>query len=88
MVAVRIEKHEVERLLTALLVQIGGISRETIHPRSSIDSDLQMESVAFLELQVALEDELGVELDPIRIVELNEFHAISEYIFSLTADSQ
>jgi acyl carrier protein len=42
-----------------------------------------MESVAFLELQVALEDELGIEIDPVRVVELNELGKIADYIHAL-----
>ena len=45
-----------------------------------------MESVAFVELQVAIEDEYAIEIDPIRIVELNEFGAIGDYVYSLAVD--
>jgi acyl carrier protein len=50
---------------------------------ATIDSDLQMDSVAFLEVQVALEDELGIEIDPVQVVELNEFAAIVAYLEAL-----
>lgn len=54
-----------------------------IDDRATLDNELQMESVAFVELQVALEDELGIEIDPVQVVELNEFGAIVQYIHGL-----
>jgi acyl carrier protein len=63
-----------------LLHEVAGFSPDTITDTSTIDTDLQMQSVAFVELQVALEDEYQISLDPIRLVELNEFAAIVDYI--------
>ena len=83
MVAARVGKKEVRELLSKLLVELAGVSSEGIHDGSTIDSDLRMESVAFLELQVALEDELGIEIDPVRVVELNELGQIADYIHTL-----
>jgi acyl carrier protein len=80
----RVDRRAIEELLSTLLVEVGGVAREKVHANSTIETDLQMESVAFLEVQVALEDELGIEIDPVRIVELNELGAIAEYIASLT----
>jgi acyl carrier protein len=39
-----------------------------------------MESLKFVELQVAIEDEFDIELDPIHIVELNRLGDIIDYI--------
>jgi len=63
-----------------LLQEVAGFSPDAITDTSTIDTDLQMQSVAFVELQVALEDEYQISLDPIRLVELNEFAAIVDYI--------
>jgi len=43
-----------------------------------------MESVAFIEIQVALEEELDIEIDPVEILELNELNAIIEYLYERT----
>lgn len=64
-----------------LLHEIAHIPRDSIKDDSTIDGDLLMESVVFVELQVAIEDELDIVTDPIRIVELNEFASIVTYIF-------
>lgn len=66
-----------------MIGEITEIKSETISDTSTIDGDLQMESVAFVELTVAIEDELNVQLDTIAIVELNKFDAIVEYILEL-----
>jgi acyl carrier protein len=68
-----------------LLHEIVGIPLAQIVENATIDEGLQMESVAFVELQVAIEDEYGIEVDPIQIVELNEFGAIVRYVHGLVA---
>jgi acyl carrier protein len=42
-----------------------------------------MESVAFVELQVAIEAEYDIEVDPIRVIELDRFGDVVAYIDSL-----
>lgn len=76
----------VRSLLARLLSEIGGIGADKIRLGATIDGDLQMESVAFVELQVALEEELGIEIDPVRVVELNEFGAIADYLYGLVVN--
>lgn len=82
----RPEAHEVSALLAKFLFEIAGVDRSRINAGATIDGDLQMESVAFVELQVALEEQLGIEIDPVRVVELNEFGAIAEYIHGLVVN--
>lgn len=69
-------------LITSTLVELG-VPAERITPNATIADDLGLESVAFVELQVALEDELGIEIDPIQVVELNELSAIVRYLCDL-----
>jgi len=45
-----------------------------------------MQSIAFVELQVAIEDEYQIQIDPIRVVELNEFGAIVDYVYQCAAN--
>ena len=40
--------------------------------------------MAFVELQVALEDDYGIELDAVEMVELNRLGAIVDYLHGLT----
>ena len=69
-------------LISTTLVELG-VPAEQITQNATIGDDLGLESVAFVELQVALEDELGIEIDPIRVVELNELSAIVQYLCEL-----
>jgi acyl carrier protein len=78
---------EVRKLLVNLLHEIAAIPPETIADTSCIDDDLRMESVAFVELQVAIEDELNIRLDPIQIVELNRFDAIVDYVYQTAVEA-
>lgn len=80
-------REAVRQRLIELLEEIAKITPDRVHEDVTIDEDLRMESVAFVELQVALEDEYNVELDPIRIVELNRFGAIVDYIHGVVAES-
>ncbi len=73
---------EMVRNRIALLAnEIANIALELITDRATIDNELQMQSVAFVELQVALEDEYEIELDPIHMVELNQFDALVKYVY-------
>lgn len=69
-------------LISTTLAELG-VPAEQIIRTATIADDLGLESVAFVELQVALEDELGIEIDPIRVVELNELAAIVDYLCEL-----
>lgn len=53
-------KADVRKLFATLLHEIGGIAPETIRDDAAIDGDLELNSVTFVELQVALEDELDI----------------------------
>lgn len=75
--------EDVRRLLVLTLEELG-IPKEQITDSATISDDLRLESVAFVELQVALEDELGIEIDPVRVVELDELTAIVRYLCDLT----
>ncbi len=69
--------------LAALLHEIARVPLDRIVDGATIDG-LELESIDFVELQVALEDEYGIELDPIRVVELNELGAIAAYVHGCT----
>ena len=69
-------------LLNRLLREVG-VPEDKLHDDARISTDLNLESVAFVELQVALEDELDVELDPVKVVELDQLSAIAQYLDSL-----
>ena len=71
---------EVRQRLVCLVSEIAGIPVDQITDRATVDGELQMQSVTFVELQVAIEDEYQIQIDPIRMVELNEFGAIVAYV--------
>ena len=77
---------EIRSFLVRLLHELGKIPLEKIHDESTVDGELQMQSVVFIEIQVALEDAYEVELDPVRIVEINRFSAIVNYIYDSIAE--
>ena len=72
--------------LASLFHEIGGVPLEEIHDDATIDGALNVTSVTFVEIQVAIEDALDLLLDPIVIVELNRFGDIVDYIFRLAQD--
>lgn len=77
----------VKETLIALVSEITGIPTDRITDEATIDDELQMQSVAFVELQVAIEDELNVRLDPIQIIELNQFGAIVDYVYETAVEA-
>ena len=77
----QLTRAEVRHRLTTLLSEIAGIPTGSISDSATVEHELQMQSVAFIELQVAIEEEYNTAIDPIRIVELNEFGAIVDYVY-------
>ncbi len=74
-------RYEVRERVLCLINEITAIPKEQITDEATVDGELQMQSVAFVELQVAIEDEYQIQIDPIRIVELNQFGAIVDYVY-------
>lgn len=79
------DKEAVRSRLARLLHEIGAIPIDQITDGATVDDELQMSSLAFLELQAALEDEYGIQIDPIRVVELGSFAAIVEHVHELAS---
>ncbi len=79
-------RAEVTERLTCLINEIAKIPKELITEGATVDEDLQMQSIAFVELQVAIEDEYQIQIDPIRVVEVNEFGAIVDYVYQCAAN--
>jgi acyl carrier protein len=73
----------VRERLRALVHEITGVPLDVVVEGATIDQELRMESVAFVELQVSLEDEFGIEIDAVHVVELNDFGAIVDYVHDL-----
>lgn len=75
-------KEDIRRTLVRLLNEIGQIPAEKVIASATIDEDLRLSSLAFVELQVAIEDEYDIQIDPVQVVELNEFGPIVDYVFA------
>jgi acyl carrier protein len=76
---------EVKERLVSLINEIAKIPRDRITDHATVDEELRMESISFVELQVAIEEEYGIQIDPVRVVELNEFGAIADYVHECAA---
>lgn len=72
--------HKVIDHLAALIHEVTGLPVETIQPGSSIDNELEMKSIDFMRIHVALEEDFDVELDALIILELNTLEAICGYV--------
>lgn len=79
-------RSDIDEFLRQLLIEIAKVPSEDITPAAAIDNELRMESVAFVEIQVALEEEYDIQVDPIEVVERNEFGRIVDYIHALTLE--
>lgn len=65
--------------LVALLEEITSAPRAALTEAATLDA-LALDSVTFVELQVAIEDEWHIELDAIEVVELNALGPIVDYV--------
>ena len=75
-------REEVLELVFRLLGEFAKVDTRSVSEKSTIEHDMKLESIAFIEIQVALEEEYNIELDPICMVELNELGLIVDYIYS------
>ncbi len=81
-------RAEVRQRLIELIHEISGIPVQRITDQATVDDELRMQSVAFVELQVAIEDAYDIQIDPIQVVELNEFGAIADYVYDCVASAK
>lgn len=79
---------DVRAILTRLLQEIAGIEPDAIRDEATIDGDLELNSVTFVELQVALEDDLDIVIDPVEVVDRNRLGAIVDYLETLVAEQR
>jgi len=79
--------HVRERV-ASLLSEIAGIPLGSITDSATVDGELAISSVAFVQLCVTVEEEYDVEIDPIRVITLNQFGAIVDYIYNLAVGAE
>lgn len=63
-----------------MLSEITERPEASLSASSSLESDLQMESIDIVEFQLALEEQFDVALDPMELIELNELDSIVSYV--------
>ena len=71
-----------------LFREVAKIPEGAISDEAAVSDELQMESVAFVEIQVAVQDEYDIELDPIHLIELDQFGAIVNHIYECASKSR
>ena len=79
-------RQEVRERLASLIKEIANIPTDHIGDDATVDGELQMNSVAFVELQVAIEEDYEIQIDPVRVVELNQSGAIVDYVHHCVAN--
>jgi acyl carrier protein len=67
------------------LQEIGGFRRDLLTDSARLDSELVMKSIVFVEIQVALEEDLDIEIDPLAVIELNRLDRVVAYLDDLVA---
>jgi acyl carrier protein len=87
-VSATLSRDAVRERLVSLICEVAKIPKERITETATVDEELQMQSIAFVELQVAIEDEYEIQIDPIRVVELNQFGAIVDYVYECAVTSR
>ena len=80
-----VTRQEIRERMIRLASEITKIPLDEITDAASIDDELRRESVDFIELQVALEEEYEIEIDPIQVLQLNELGLIVDYVYRQVA---
>lgn len=74
---------EVRDRVASILSEIADIPLASITDSATVDGELAIGSITFVQLCVAFEQEYDIEIDPIRVITLNRFSAIVDYIHDL-----
>lgn len=80
--------QDVKASVLRYLFEIGGFEKVALRDGAQFDGELLMKSIDFVELQVALEEEWDVEIDPIRVIELNRLDRVVEYLSELVEEKE
>jgi len=71
--------------LRSLLIEVGKIDPDLATEAASIDEEITLESVAFVEIAVIIEEDLDIELDPLEILDRKLLGNIVDYIHTTAA---
>jgi acyl carrier protein len=72
--------EEVKATLRRLIGEITDLDPGSITDSSTLDEDIPLPSIQFVELQAAVEDIFDIQLDPIEVLERNTFGAVAALI--------
>jgi len=75
-------RDAIQAFVYGVLTEIGNFELAQLTESASLDEELALESVALVELQVAIEDHFDLRLDPVRIIELNSLGRIIDYVLA------
>lgn len=79
--------EEVKAKLRRLIAEVSGVRPEEIQDSSALGEDIQLPSIAFVELQVAVEDAFQIEIDPVDVMERATFGGVAALIFEKWAEA-
>jgi acyl carrier protein len=72
--------EEVKATLRRLIGEITDLDPGSITDSSTLDEDIPLPSIQFVELQAAVEDIFNIQLDPVEVLERNTFGAVAALI--------
>jgi len=75
----------VREVVVSRIAEIGGFDRSIINDSACLDRELSVKSIIFVEFQVAIEEDLDIELDPLEMIDLNRLDLIIAYVYGLVA---
>ena len=78
-----VRPRQILTIAREILHSATGIPLVEITPASRIAEDLDLESIHLVELQVALEEEFDIELDPLDLIELGTIGQIADHVSAI-----
>ncbi len=75
-----LSSQDVQTWLFTLVCEVLGLPVDSAYEDFSISEDLNIESAALMEVLVTVEEEFDVELDPVRVIELDRLGLIAAYV--------
>jgi acyl carrier protein len=80
--------QEVKEELRRLIADFAKLASVSITDSSTLDQDIQMPSIRFLEFQTTVEETFDIELDAAEVIEQNTFGKVATLIWTKIESSE
>lgn len=78
--ALSITRQQIQEEIGAVIQEVSGVPAAEVTPEKSIVDDLDVDSLSMVEIGIALEDRLGVQIAEDRLREISTINDLVDHI--------